>query len=137
MTLPIAYLLVGALGSIAGAGLILAFTSGPEQDRPADVEAATARISNDDIAAAVAADPSLCASAEREIPTASEAQAAFLEAKGFTFPEVAITIGQCDRDTMGAGVACMSRIVWGPGGKPAERLVGFARSPDGWVATLY
>ena len=91
-------------------------------------------LSKNEIAAAVAADPSLCASSRLEIPRADEAQAAFRRAKGETFPNVTITIGECEKDTMGPGVACMSRIVWGPGGEPAERLVGFAKSPDGSVS---
>ena len=99
-------------------------------------------VSRSEIEAAIATDPSFCGPAEAEswtadAPTAEEAQAAFLKAKGSTFPKVTITIGQCDRDTMGPGAACMSQIVWGPGGEPSERLVGFARSPVGWVATLY
>lgn len=89
------------------------------------------------VEAAIAADPSYCLAVNLEVPTAEEAQAAFHRAKGETFPNVTITLGQCDQATIGPGVACMSRILWGPDGEPAERLVGFSKSPDGWVATLY
>lgn len=119
---------------------IAVWSTKPQPSEPMTTSAPA--VSRSEIEAAIATDPSFCGPAESEswtadAPTAEEAQAAFLKAKGSTFPKVTITIGQCDRDTMGPGVACMSRIVWGPGGEPAERLVGFARSPDGWVATLY
>jgi hypothetical protein len=134
MALPMGHLISGALGLAMGAAITV-WSTKPQPSEPMTTSASA--VSRSEIEAAIATDPSLCGPAESEPPTAEEAQAAFLKAKGTTFPKVTITIGQCDRDTMGPGVACMSRIVWGPGGEPAERLVGFARSPDGWVATLY
>lgn len=68
-------------------------------------------LSKNEIAAAVAANPSLCASSRLIIPAADEAQAAFHKAKGETFPNVTITIGMCNKDTMGPGIAYMSRII--------------------------
>ena len=142
MTLPIGHLFCGALGLAMGAAITVWTTNGAKPTPSEPMKTSAPAVSRSDIEAAIATDPSLCGpagseSSTAEAPTATEAQAAFLKAKGSTFPKVTITIGQCDRDTMGPGVACMSRIVWGPGGEPAERLVGFARSPDGWVATLY
>lgn len=89
------------------------------------------------IKAAIADDPSLCQASGLEIPSAQEAQAAFRKAKGETYPNVQLTLGQCDDDSIGPGVVCMSRILWGPAAEPQERLVGFSKSPDGWVAILY
>lgn len=137
MALPTGHLISGALGLAMGSALTVWVTNDSETTPGAPMKASAPALSRPELKAAIATDPSLCGPTDLEAPTAEEAQAAFRKAKGETFPNVTITIGQCDRDTMGPGVACMSRIVWGPSGEPAERLVRFARSPDGWVATLY
>jgi len=120
-----------------GSALTVWVTNDSETTLGEPMKASAPALSKPELQAAIAANPSHRGPTDLEAPTAEEAQAAFRKAKGETFPNVTITIGQCDRDTIGPGVACMSRIVWGPGGEPVERLVGFAKSPDGWVATLY
>lgn len=147
MALPTGHLISGVLGLVAGAAVTVALMSGSDIVPSVPREVATPDLATADIEAAIAADPSLCGDQGLEIPTVEDAQAAFQRARGATFPNVTITIGHCDKDTIGPGVACMdtigpgvacmSRIVWGPGEEPADRLVGFAKSPDGWVATLY
>ena len=137
MPAPMAHLASCAVCIVGGVAATIVFFNfdGPDNG-PVD-ERSPSAITRAQIEAAIDADPTYCAAGDLQVPTAEEAQAAFHRAKGDVFPNVTITIGQCDKDPIGAGVSCMSRILWGPEGEPAARLVGFSRSPDGWVATLY
>ena len=134
------------IGLVGGSGATWAVTS----LSTANSNASSQAISKADVVAAIKADPALCPPAEPsappapttpgkaslDIPTADEAQAAFLAEKGSTFPNVKISIGQCDKDTEGPGVACAADIDWGDGSK-ANGVVGFAKSPSGWKSTHY
>ena len=134
------------IGLLGGSGATWAITSAST----ANSDATSQAVSKADIVAAIKADPALCppaapaapqppaapGNAVLEIPTAEEAQAAFLAEKGSTFPNVKISIGQCDKDTEGPGVACAADIEWGDGSK-ANGVVGFAKSPSGWKSTHY
>lgn len=137
MALPVTHLASGAVGLVGGIAITVAVINvGGPGNEPVEVPSPPA-ITRAQVEAAIAADPSYCIAGGLEVPSPEEAQAAFHKAKGETFPNVSITLGQCDKDMIGPGVACMSRILWGPDGEPAERLIGFSKSPDGWVATLY
>ncbi|WP_353646793.1 hypothetical protein [Mesorhizobium sp. WSM2239] len=130
-------IVVGVVGALVGALATAAVIATTGDKRVISSDAANAETRLAEIKAAIATDPSLCQASGIEIPSAEEAQAAFRKAKGETFPDVQLTLGQCDEDTIGPGAVCMSRVLWGPTADPAERLVGFSKSPDGWVAILY
>lgn len=137
MAFPVAHLVSCGVGLAGGIGItVAAINLGGSDDGTVEAPSPPV-ITRAQIEAAIEADPTYCIAGGLEVPTAEEAQAAFHRAKRETFPNVAITLGQCDKDMIGPGVACMSRILWGPDGEPSERLVGFSKSPDGWVATLY
>ncbi|MER9651053.1 hypothetical protein [Mesorhizobium sp. M0199] len=116
----------------------------------------TRAISKAEITAAIEADPSLCPTtlapppapktSELVIPTEAEALAAFRKAQESSplvwdrdqLPEVSLTLGQCDTNNSGPGVACMTRIKLSPEAEPLARPISFAQSASGeWVATPY
>nr|WP_281722388.1 hypothetical protein [Nitrosomonas nitrosa] len=136
MALAMGHLVSGGAG--LGCGILLtAVFVGINSDGDRITDDKHGQIARAAVEAAISADPSYCWSNDLDIPSAEEAQAAFRRGKEDTFPRVTITLGQCDKDGIGPGIVCMTRIVWGPNGEPNQRLVGFVKSADGWVATLY
>ncbi|TIR28929.1 MAG: hypothetical protein E5X35_28735 [Mesorhizobium sp.] len=142
--------LAGTAGLVAGAGGTWFAVSSSSNE--------TRAISKAEITAAIEADPSLCPApltpppapapktSELAIPTEAEALAAFRKAQESSplvwdrdqLPEVSLTLGQCDTNNSGPGVACMTTIKLSPQAEPVDRLIGFAQSASGeWVATPY
>ncbi|MEY9785404.1 hypothetical protein [Sinorhizobium fredii] len=138
---------------VTGIALIVAFLGGSATTWAVTSSSSAEAVSKAEIVAAIKADPALCpavatapsapppapsapAAASLEIPSAEEAQAAFVVEKGSSFPNVKISIGQCDKDTEGPGVACAADIDWGDG-STANGVIGFAKTPTGWKSTHY
>ncbi|OAP35919.1 hypothetical protein ATC00_22345 [Sinorhizobium americanum] len=132
--------IAATLGIAAGAGGTYIATSEPKVEAQA--------ISRPELVAAISADPSLCpapepvaqtatpAEPELAIPPVHDAIAAFRKAKP-SFPSATLTLGQCDKNTMGPGVSCAVQITWKPGREAQPGVVGFAKSPAGWQAMHY
>ncbi|GGB09295.1 hypothetical protein GCM10011491_41590 [Brucella endophytica] len=131
-----------AIGLVGGSGATWVFTS-PPVALPQNAE--DAKVAHK--IAALRSDPTLTLCSPSmgkqepntpvlQIPSADEAQAAFHVEKGATFPNVRISLGQCDKDTEGPGVACAVDIDWGDGTK-GSGVVGFSKSPSGWKSTHY
>ncbi|WP_037461906.1 hypothetical protein [Sinorhizobium fredii] len=132
--------IAATLGIATGAGGTYLATSEPKVEAQA--------ISKAELVAAISADPSLCpvpepkaqttqsAEPELAIPTVDDATAAFRRAKP-SFPAATLTLGQCDKNSMGPGVSCAVQITWKPGREAQPGVVGFAKSPAGWQAMHY
>lgn len=43
-------------------------------------------------------------------------------------PEISLTLGQCDKNSSGPGVSCMTSIKMSPQAQPLDRVVGFAKT---------
>ncbi|RWN28906.1 MAG: hypothetical protein EOR96_32130 [Mesorhizobium sp.] len=80
-----------------------------------------------------------------EAPTEDEALAAFRKAQEASplvwdrnnMPEISLALGQCDKNSSGPGVSCMTSIKMSPQAQPLDRLVGFAKDASGeWIATI-
>ncbi|WP_287172531.1 hypothetical protein [Mesorhizobium sp.] len=78
-------------------------------------------------------------------PTEDEALAAFRKAQENSplvwdrnnMPEISLTLGQCDKNSSGPGVSCMTSIKMSPQAQPLDRVVGFAKDASGeWIATI-
>ena len=73
-----------------------------------------------------------------EIPTEEEARASLQAAKPNDWPNLKLSLGQCDKDTLGPGVRCAVDVTYdGLGGQKRQSIVGFSRTPSGWMASLY
>lgn len=127
MALPVTQLASGAVGLAGGIAITVAVINVGGSGNEAVETPSPPAIRRAQVEAAIAADPSCCLAADPEIPTAEEAQAAFQRAKGETFPNVTISLGQCDKDAIGPGVASISRILWGPKGE---------RGTPGWILEI-
>jgi hypothetical protein len=108
----------------------------------------TREITKAELTAAISADPSLCPVPQAPIvkaPTEDEALAAFRKAQEASplvwdrnnMPEISLTLGQCDKNSSGPGVSCMTSIKMSPQAQPLDRVVGFAKDASGeWIATI-
>jgi hypothetical protein len=108
----------------------------------------TREITKAELTAAISADPSLCPVPQAPIvkaPTEDEALAAFRKAQEASplvwdrnnMPEISLTLGQCDKNSRGPGVSCMTSIKMSPQAQPLDRVVGFAKDASGeWIATI-
>lgn len=103
-------------------------------------------VTKEQVVAAIETDPSVCEAVGLDIPTDEEAQAAFNQANRSSplaynrenDPEISVKLGQCDKNSMGPGVACMATVKYTPQAEPQTRTIGFAKSAEGeWVATPY
>ncbi|RWG41485.1 MAG: hypothetical protein E5X53_34145 [Mesorhizobium sp.] len=74
-----------------------------------------------------------------EIPSQEEAQSSLQAAKGDFWPNLKLTLGQCDKDTMGPGVRCAVDVSFDGFGGPQQQkaIVGFSKTPSGWMASHY
>lgn len=74
-----------------------------------------------------------------EIPTEEEARASLQAAKPNDWPNLQLSLGQCDKDTLGPGVRCAADVTYdGLGGqRKRQSIVGFSKTPSGWMASLY
>ncbi|RWI08744.1 MAG: hypothetical protein E5X86_11250 [Mesorhizobium sp.] len=74
-----------------------------------------------------------------EIPTEEEARASLQAAKPNDWPNLQLSLGQCDKGTLGPGVRCAVDVTYdGLGGQRKRRsTVGFSQTPSGWMASLY
>jgi hypothetical protein len=105
-----------------------------------------AELTRADLLAAIEADPELQLAATVEIPTDEEARAAFQKAhanSGLVWDrdevsDIQVSLGQCDSNPAGPGVACVTTVKFTAEAAPQDRTVGFARNAAGeWTATLY
>ncbi|PAQ03802.1 hypothetical protein LRP31_34840 (plasmid) [Mesorhizobium mediterraneum] len=134
-----------ALLTIAATVGLLAGTGGTWLAMPG-VEAQA--LSKAELTAAISADPSLCPVPQApivEAPTEDEALAAFRKAQEASplvwdrnnVPEISLALGQCDKNSSGPGVSCMTSIKMSPQAQPLDRVVGFAKGASGeWIATI-
>ncbi|RWM45530.1 hypothetical protein [Mesorhizobium sp.] len=75
-----------------------------------------------------------------EIPTEEEARASLQAAKPNDWPNLQLSLGQCDKDTLGPGVRCAVDVTYdglGGGQRKRQSIVGFSQTPSGWMASLY
>ena len=74
-----------------------------------------------------------------EIPTEEEARASLQAAKPNDWPNLQLSLGQCDKGTLGSGVRCAVDVTYdGVGGqRKRQSIVGFSQTPSGWMASLY
>ena len=74
-----------------------------------------------------------------EIPPEEEARASLQAAKSNDWPNLQLSLGQCDKDTLGPGVRCAVDVTYdGLGGqRKRQSIVGFSQTPSGWMASLY
>ncbi|TIU67949.1 MAG: hypothetical protein E5W13_30870, partial [Mesorhizobium sp.] len=109
--------IAASVGLVAGAGSTWLAMPSPAIEARA--------LSKAELTAAISADPSLCPVPQTPIvdaPTEGEALAAFRKAQEASplvwdrnnMPEISLTLGQCDKNSRGPGVSCMTSIKMSP-----------------------
>jgi hypothetical protein len=141
MNQNIILVLATGAGIIAGAGGTYVFMPEPEPQVRAPTQ--------DEIVAAIAADPSLLPPPPPPpalvVPSEAEALAAYRKAYSSNpmrtrgaENQLTINLGDCDKSSTGPGVSCVTAIKFTPAAQPINRVIGYSQSASGeWVATNY
>lgn len=98
----------------------------------------------EDVLAAIDADPALCPVPTVQAPSQVEATLAVrdmrIQSSPFvgpdSDPEMSVALGDCNENSSGPGVTCVTTVRYNPQANPSQWIVSFARDADGnWVAT--